>query len=247
MIYTGGRAGLWMDSELQCEAGDILLIPAGMAHSMRQASDSPQTTAEGVGFFAGPDLNAQSSLNLLAPYDRVRSGGLPVARANSDREPHMQNLLRELERETQNAGPGNDAAARYLLSLLLIEVNRAFQKVHESAGTPRSLVAGALRFIEDHCLRPISLADVADAIGRSPAHVTTAVRTATGKPVLAWIIAGRMHEARQRLLYTDETIESIAEHVGYAEPDHFTRLFRREHNATPKAWRQAARTRRKSD
>ncbi len=100
-----------------------------------------------------------------------------------------------------------------------------------------SVVAEALGFIERHCFEPISLRDVAEAVHRSPAHVTTLVRRATGKPVQAWIIAGRLAEARRRLRQTDEHVDVIAERVGYADATHFIRLFRRAHGITPAAWR----------
>jgi AraC-like DNA-binding protein len=64
------------------------------------------------------------------------------------------------------------------------------------------------------------------------------LRRATGRSAVQWIIAGRMAEARRRLLHTDEQVEIIAERVGYADPTHFIRLFRRDHNATPAAWRE---------
>ena len=60
---------------------------------------------------------------------------------------------------------------------------------------------------------------------------------ATGKSVVQWIVSGRMAEARRLLLQTDEMIDVIAERVGYADPTHFIRMFRREHGATPAAWR----------
>jgi AraC-like DNA-binding protein len=34
-------------------------------------------------------------------------------------------------------------------------------------------------------------------------------------------------------------VDVIAERVGYADPSHFIRMFRREHGATPAAWRAA--------
>jgi AraC-like DNA-binding protein len=94
-----------------------------------------------------------------------------------------------------------------------------------------------LRFIERNCLRRITPRDVAAAVKRSPAHLTTALRQATGRSTGGWIIAGRMAEARRLLLHSDERIDIIAERVGYADPTHFIRMFRREHGATPAAWR----------
>lgn len=78
--------------------------------------------------------------------------------------------------------------------------------------------------------------------GSNPAHVTTLVRRATGRPVQAWIIAGRLAEATRRLRHTDEIVDVIAERVGYADATHFIRLFRREHGITPAAWRSRQRS-----
>lgn len=105
-------------------------------------------------------------------------------------------------------------------------------------GEPNELVAASLRFIELHCLAPLSLGDVAAAVGKSPAHLTTVLRRATGKSAVQWIIAGRMAEARRRLRCGDEPVEHIASKVGYADPTHFIRMFRREHGMTPAAWRR---------
>ncbi len=247
-VYRSGRAAMWMDQELRCEAGDLMLIPAGMQHRMQEASGD--VALSGVGFFATPELARSLSGDLKAPasymtpFERIRSGALPIGRIPSGRQAFFESVLNEIARESEDPSPEAAVAAEHLLSLLLLESGRVFRPLHaESSARPRgdTPVARALSFIEEHCLRPISLADVAESVGRSPAHLTTAVRAATGKPVLAWILAGRMHEARRRLLYTDEDIEAIAEHVGYLDPTHFARLFRREHSLTPAAWRKNAR------
>jgi AraC-like DNA-binding protein len=36
-------------------------------------------------------------------------------------------------------------------------------------------------------------------------------------------------------------VDVIAERVGYADPTHFIRMFRRQHGATPAAWRASQR------
>jgi AraC-like DNA-binding protein len=50
-----------------------------------------------------------------------------------------------------------------------------------------------------------------------------------------------MAQARRLLLHSDERVDVIAERVGYADATHFIRMFRREHGATPAAWRLRAR------
>lgn len=110
-----------------------------------------------------------------------------------------------------------------------------------SAGKEQGLVAQSLRFIERNCLGPLSLGELAAAMSKSPAHLTTVLRRATGKSAVQWIIAGRLAEARRLLTSSAEPVERIAERVGYADATHFIRLFRREHGVTPAAWRAGAR------
>jgi AraC-like DNA-binding protein len=106
-----------------------------------------------------------------------------------------------------------------------------------SSTSKRGVVVDALSFIERNCLRPLTLGEVAKAVGRTPSHVTSALKHATGQSVVEWIVTGRMAEARRLLLHSDEMVDVIAERVGYADPTHFIRMFRRAHGATPAKWR----------
>ncbi len=114
-------------------------------------------------------------------------------------------------------------------------------KERGGASAAPGIVTDTLRYIERHCLEPLTLTAIATAMRRTPSHITTALTRATGRSAVAWIIAGRMAEARRRLLHSDERIDIIAERVGYADPTHFIRLFRRMHGATPAGWRAAQR------
>lgn len=100
------------------------------------------------------------------------------------------------------------------------------------------LLLNVFRFIEEHYQEPISLQDVAIAVGRSRAYLTDLVRKKTGKTVLNWIVERRMSEARRLLLETNQTIEWIAETVGYFDRRHFSRQFLRHHGTNPQEWRK---------
>lgn len=103
----------------------------------------------------------------------------------------------------------------------------------------QSLMSSVFHFIETHYQHSISLREVAEAVGRSPAYLTDLVRRETGKTVLSWIVERRMAEARRLLLETNQSVEQIAEAVGYFDRRHFSRQFLRLHNAAPQAWRRA--------
>lgn len=92
-------------------------------------------------------------------------------------------------------------------------------------------------YIEANYHRGITLSDVADAVGYSPAYLTSRVAKKTGETVNGWIVKRRMAAARPLLRDTDQTIEQIAMVLGYQNACHFSRQFRQHHGLPPKSWR----------
>ena len=246
------------DAAIVIDAGEAAPVNAALAGPVRSrppanllttasretAGPLPQgptsTGAWGIGFCA-TCLGPTEFRELLAPLEQAALGASPVVTIPADRQEHLHRLCEELHRETGDSGlpRGGALAQRSLLALILTEVLRATALTTEAA--PPTLVGEALRFVERNCLRPLALADVAAAVHRSPSHVATAVKAATGKTVVSWIVAGRLAEARNRLLHTDGSIAEIPAHVGYADTTHFIRMFRKMHDCTPAVWRDRAR------
>ncbi|MBH8576621.1 response regulator transcription factor [Nostocaceae cyanobacterium CENA369] len=93
-------------------------------------------------------------------------------------------------------------------------------------------------YIEANYHQGITLADVAVAVGYSPAYLTSRVAKQTGETVNGWIVKRRMAAARPLLKETDRTIEQIAIALGYQNACHFSRQFRQYHGQPPKIWRK---------
>jgi YesN/AraC family two-component response regulator len=100
-------------------------------------------------------------------------------------------------------------------------------------------LAKVFQFIERHYHQPISLTDVAQAAGYSPAYLTHLVQTQTGRTVKRWIIDRRMVQARSLLSTTMQSVSQVAEAVGYSDVSYFIRQFRQFHEVSPQAWRHA--------
>lgn len=117
-----------------------------------------------------------------------------------------------------------------------------------SSVTPKSILPSVPKlrkvfdFIEANYHQPITLNEVAQAVGYSPTYLTSIVRCQTGQAVYCWIVERRMAEARSLLLKTDQPVNKIAAAVGYPDAGHFIRLFRKIHNTTPKMWRNMHRS-----
>ena len=241
-LYTDGPARMEQRGEWRLSAGDVLIVPAGQAH---RRLDAQHPAYWGLSFCA-PSFAADGAATLLEPFERVRDGGAAVVHIPGERQQFLLQLFQELESITARARPGDaqEAARRSLLTLILNEVDQAASQLEARPAPGKSVVVDSLRFIERNCLRRLTLGDVAAAVQRSPSYVTSALTQATGRSAVEWIISGRMAEARRLLVASDELVEVIAERVGYADATHFIRLFRRQHGATPSAFRAQQLTRR---
>jgi AraC-like DNA-binding protein len=231
-FQVGGRVQVQHRGDLAIEAGHVHVIPAGDAHRVLAARAS-----DAWGLALCRTCLPADRVGLLSVFDRVRGGALPVLELPGSRQAYVLGLLEELARE-QGRGPSPETAVtESLLTLILTEVARAAPGRVEAAPSETSLVQAALALIEARCLGALTLAELALELGRTPAHLTTAVRRATGRTVGAWIREGRLAEARRRLVATDECVDVIGERVGYADPSSFVRVFRRCHGVSPGAYR----------
>lgn len=93
-------------------------------------------------------------------------------------------------------------------------------------------------YIEANYHKGITLSDVAEAVGYSQAYLTNQVAKQTGQPINVWIVKRRMIAALSLLENTNQTVEEIAERLGYQNSCHFSRQFRQHHGLSPANWRK---------
>lgn len=218
-------------------AGDLHVIPPGHPHAITGATDVEIWSVP----FAPDLLDPRRHAELIAPLDRIARGSVPCLTIPEERRPFVMSLFRELSDDAA------DATARVrnesLTLLLLAELARHSPSVaSESRTAPGDLAARAVSFITSRALAPLSLDDVAQALRANRTHVADVVRRATGESVGALITRIRLDEAERRLARTDELVEIISERLGYADPTHFARMFKRRAGCSPSQWRARHRT-----
>lgn len=103
------------------------------------------------------------------------------------------------------------------------------------------IVRGVVDYVEENYTASISLRDVAQALGYSPAHLTHTFSSLTGTPVTAWIIKRRLYAAQELLIETKQNIVTVCEAVGFGDLCYFTRQFVRHVGVTPTQFRSAHR------
>ena len=175
---------------------------------------------------------------LLFPFLHGEVGGLLELRLPADRRATWDAAIESLEGELAGRLEGFRQAALAHLTLLLIDLARlASDVVGDLRLSGEPVLADVFSVIERLHTEPLSLSDVAREVGMTPGHLTTIVRRRTGRTVQEWIIERRMAEGRRLLADTDLPIQEVARRVGITDPGYFSRLFRREHGTSPRAWR----------
>lgn len=101
---------------------------------------------------------------------------------------------------------------------------------------PQVYVQRAVDFIH-YNYATITVGDVTDFIGFSRSYFSTLFRRCKGVSLQAYLLDYRMQQARRLLTDTGLSVQEIAQRVGYPDPLHFSRAFRRTAGVSPTEYR----------
>lgn len=247
LVEAGAGALRVDDRDVPLAAGDVAVLAPGAVvapHAGHLAADTdlwmvwfpadvvdPATTGSLVSWRSHP---------LLAPLvGHGRVGWQRFTLPDEERARWVEHV-RALDVELRERREGAGAAVRAYLTLLLVGLTRLDAVVtDELRDRDEPLLAAVFDVVEHRFREPLSLRDVADAVGLTPGHVTTVVRRRTGRTVQQWITERRLREARRLLAGTDLTVTAVAARVGFRDAGYFVRRFRAEHGVPPGRWRGA--------
>lgn len=100
-------------------------------------------------------------------------------------------------------------------------------------------VARAIQHFAEHIESPIQISEVAEAVGLSVRTLERGFKRSTGQSPLNYYRKMRMNQARQLVLYTNDSMAEVAYMVGYATPAAFMRHYRKTFGVTPVSDRRA--------
>lgn len=123
----------------------------------------------------------------------------------------------------------------HLLYVLLAEL--AVQR--EQTEPQNALAARVHEYIRAHTDKPLTAAQVAEAIGYHPDHLSRVLKACYGFTLQQEIARQRLSRAKLLLQTTDFTVARIALELGYEEPNLFEKFFRYHQGTTPTAYRNS--------
>lgn len=96
----------------------------------------------------------------------------------------------------------------------------------------------AIEKIEQAYVEDLSVNDLAEVSGLSPYHFIRSFKNVTGYTPIAYLTKTRLQHAVNRLIKTNQSIETIAQAIGYHQANYFTKVFKKQFNMTPSLYRK---------
>lgn len=215
--------------------GDLFLGRTGQ-HSSAGHNPNRPVTVYSCGFTLRGPKNTDIYRPLVLPY-RLR---LPP-RACREIEACYQVLVHDLRERSPHARLSARGAFLRLLGETLRWADElpADCKTGAAATLPgeETRAAKVITYIEENLNKRLTLTKLAAVAHLSPIYFAKLFRKQTGLAPMAYVRQERVEEAKRRLVSSDETIERIAEAVGFDDPFHFSRIFRRLTSQAPSAFR----------
>jgi AraC-like DNA-binding protein len=97
----------------------------------------------------------------------------------------------------------------------------------------------SIKYMREHLGEPCRLDDLADAAQMSTSHYSHLFKEQTNTSPVQFLIRLKMQRASDLLDTTDQTVQRIAGQVGYDDPFHFSRMFKKTIGKSPSAYRDA--------
>lgn len=206
--------------------GRLSFIPAGMR---TYSFVGEQTHLRHLDLHFDMDL-ARSRLGESVDLDRLDT---PRLMFDHPRLLALATLMAE-----ECTGPGlHDLYGDSLVTAMLVDLFEVGRVRRDPRGqlSPRRL-RQAREFLEDNCLKPIRLQDLADLLDLSQSYMCSAFRASTGVTPHQWLMRARIDRVKLQLKAPDPRLSEVANATGFADQAHMTRVFKQYVGETPAAW-----------
>jgi len=167
------------------------------------------------------------------------SSVLPVLNPRERLFSFKHDIFEEVMTELSNLKADSPHLLRAILYYVLIKLNRAFSAAYGlEAETQVNLQAFRFKEALEANIRQLrQVNEYADLLGLSRVALNTATKRQFGKTASAMLKERLVHEVKDALVFSRQTVAEIAHTLGFSEPQHLNRLFKQYTGQTPLEFR----------
>lgn len=96
----------------------------------------------------------------------------------------------------------------------------------------------AKEYMQENFWRSLTLEEVSAYVGFNASYFSNLFKRETSMNFLEYLTTIRIDHARERLMKTDDSVNEIAEAVGYSDVKYFSRIFKRSLGLSPNKFRK---------
>jgi len=258
------------DRQRTVSAGDLVLLPHGSAHVLRDSPSTPPTPLDQIVAENPLEEGIRLRMGSRGPLTVLLCGGFeleggtanPLVRnlpavihirgSRSQSIPWLHMTLRQLEVETRSSRPGGQALISRLSDILFIQTVREYFSGlavgDRNAGNGpwmRALkdpqIGSAIASLHREPERDWQLGFLASKVGMSRSSFSARFHELVGEPPLKYLAKWRTLKAAWFLRTSDATLAEIAGRVGYDSEIALSRAFKRFIGLGPGAYRRQKR------
>lgn len=233
-LCRGYRGSVYIDGkEHKLSESSIAILPE--KHVIRFTESIEIETIQFIAVTTDYILNMPSPIDTsIFSYSRY----IPVMQVSDSKFDDFQSYFRFLYKKSKDKSTYQNEILRSILYALILEISGEYDKQY-------NLNSGAEIKSHDISDKFFHLLAVyykeyrtvqfyADKLNITPKYLTTAIKKATGRPVLEWLHEAVLIEAKMLLKTTDLTVQEISDRLNFSSPSAFVQFFKKHTGTTPK-------------
>jgi AraC-like DNA-binding protein/mannose-6-phosphate isomerase-like protein (cupin superfamily) len=233
LVYILNGMGIYsINNEIYTvKKGDVLVIDRGCIHSIASNNEfAIDAWTCGVTDYTIKDIN---EVNQLLHMDTN-----PVAQAGKHGE-FIHRSMVEMNLARIQKSPYTSCVCNMIASTLITIYYDIFKDSSKiKAQKKSSFIRDIIIYINENYSKHISLKKLSEQFHISSYHISHEFKKIYGISPINYVIERRLSDAKWLLINTQDSLISIANKVGYENPNHFTNLFMERTNYSPLQYRE---------
>lgn len=229
----------------QFHEGDFIFIPPDTFHTMEVFEDNSiiinillrRSTFHDM--FA-PLIHGKDLLSEFFSSGLYSSNQFQYIVFHSENDPFLRDKLLNMCAEWMNPDQYTDQMLIGILTTVFAYLMRNYTSALETSLSRHTSMPDdflIMNYMQKN-IKDISLADVAEHFNFSVSYCSRLIKASTGVSFNEWKRTLRLRRAEHLLLSSNYTIAQISDSVGYANPESFIRIFKKEFHLSPSEYRK---------
>jgi len=238
LFITNGSGTHSIDfKNYEVKVGSLFLLSPGQVHHWNLSSDINGYILFFTKEYFLLDFNYNKLLTLPYFYTHINSPCMEIKEEDIEQ---VSNIFKKIDDEYQNKRKFFHDVIRLNLKMLLIELERKYTANQQAPGLMQYQVNQLHKLetlIDAHYKEHKQISEYADIMNISLKQLNTLCKKALNKTPGDLLQERLILEAKRLLVYSDNSVSSIAGILNYTDNSYFIRLFRKLTNMTPEQFR----------